>query len=85
MLVVITAGSVTASSLDNYTSNFKFNTVSNGYGILKAKIGLLTYDEAVHARGGYPFINTQNYMSTELYNTIKKDIVKDTISFLIFI
>ena len=28
MLVVITAGSVTASSLDNYTSNFKFNTVS---------------------------------------------------------
>lgn len=51
MLVVITAGSVTASSLDNYTSNFKFNTVSNGYGILKTKIGLLTYDEAVYARG----------------------------------
>ena len=50
MLVVITAGSVTASSLDNYTSNFKFNTVSNGYGILKTKIGLLAYDEAVHAR-----------------------------------
>ena len=55
MLVVITAGSVTDSSLDNYTSNFKFNTVSNGYGILKTKIGLLAYDEAVHARGGYPF------------------------------
>lgn len=49
MLVVITAGSVTASSLDNYTSNFKFNTVSNGYGILKTKSGLLAYDEAVHA------------------------------------
>ena len=67
MLVVITAGSVTDSSLDNYTSNFKFNTVSNGYGILKTKIGLLAYDEAVHARGGYPFkihkiIWVQNYI-----------------------
>ena len=70
MLVVITAGNATASSLNNYTSNFKCNTVSNGYGILKIKIRLLTYDEAVHA-GGYPFINTQNYMSTGLYNIIK--------------
>ena len=51
MLVVITAGSVTDSSLDNYTSNFKFNTDGNGKGILTSKVGLLTYDEAVHARG----------------------------------
>ena len=61
MLVVITAGSVTASSLDNYTSNFKFNTVSNGYGILKTKIGLLAYDEAVHARGVIHLKYTKSY------------------------
>lgn len=71
MLVVITAGSVTASSLDNYTSNFKFNTVSNEYGILKPKSRVINILWSSTCKGGYPFINTQNYMSTELYNTIK--------------
>ena len=44
-----TAGSVTAPLYSNYISNFKCSTDANGKGILTSKVGLLTYDEAVHA------------------------------------
>ena len=48
-----TAGSATVPVKENYTSNFKCSTDGNGKGVLTSKVGLLTYDEAVHA-GTYP-------------------------------
>ena len=57
-----TAGSVTASSYENYTSNFKCSTDTNGKGILTSKAGLLTYDEAVHA-GNHPGKSRTSYIT----------------------
>ena len=51
------AGSATAPTYGNYTSNFKCGTDGNGKGILTSKVGLLTYDEAVHAGSGYDVSN----------------------------
>ena len=54
-----TAGSVTAPTPENYTSNFKCSTDTNGKGILSSKAGLLSYDEAIHA-GKYAYIHNNN-------------------------
>ena len=61
-----TAGSVTAPTLENYTSNFKCSTDGNGKGILTSKVGLLTYDEAVHA-GNYSNISSDSYITNSNY------------------
>ena len=61
-----TAGSVTAPTYDNYTSNFKCSTDGNGKGVLTLKIGLLTYDEAVHA-GNYPGKSSASYITNSNY------------------
>ena len=45
----VTADNETVIVEDNYISNFKCSTDANGRGILTSKIGLLTYDEVVHA------------------------------------
>ena len=57
-----TAGSVTAPVRENYTSNFKCTTDGNGKGVLTSKVGLLTYDEAVHA-GNYPNKVSDSYIT----------------------
>ena len=44
----------------SYTPNFKCTSDGNGKGLVNASIGLLTYDEVVHA-GGYPYSNNSNY------------------------
>ena len=56
-----TAGSVTAPLYSSYTSNFKCSTDGNGKGVLTSKIGLLTYDEAIHA-GNYPGKVSNSYI-----------------------
>ena len=61
-----TAGSATAPTYDNYTSNFKCETDGNGKGILTSKVGLLTYDEVVHA-GNYPDKASDPYITTNNY------------------
>ena len=61
-----TAGSVTAPLYSSYTSNFKCSTDGNGKGILTSKIGLLTYDEAVHA-GSYPEKKSNSYITNSKY------------------
>ena len=61
-----TVGSVTATTYDNYTSNFKCSTDANGYGIITSKAGLLTYDEAVHA-GNYPMKRSNSYIKKSNY------------------
>ena len=62
-----TAGSATAPLYFNYTSNFKCNTDGNGKGIITLKVGLLTYDEAVHA-GNYPERGSSSYITNSNYN-----------------
>lgn len=57
-----TAGSVTAPTYDNYTPNFKCETDGNGKGILTLKVGLLTYDEAVHAGSYHNNESAYNYI-----------------------
>ena len=57
----VTVGSVTAPLYSSYTSNFKCSTDGNGKGILTSKVGLLTYDEAVHA-GSYPYKDSKSYI-----------------------
>ena len=62
----VTAGSVTVPTYDNYTSNFKCSTDGNGKGILTSKVGLLTYDEAIHA-GNYIYQSTSSYITNSSY------------------
>ena len=62
-----TAGSVTVPTYDNYTSNFKCSTDGNGKGIITSKVGLLTYDEAVHA-GNYYNKSSDSYITNSNYN-----------------
>ena len=59
-----TAGNETVISYENYIANFKCSTDSNGKGILKSKIGLLSYDEAIHA-GTYPNKKSDSYIKTK--------------------
>ena len=60
-----TSGSVTMALYSNYTPDFKCSSDENGYGIVNASIGLLSYDEAIYA-GGYYDQNGNRYFL--LYN-----------------
>ena len=61
-----TAGSVTAPLYSNYLSNFKCETDGNGRGVLTSKVGLLTYDEAVHAGNYYKKVSS-SYITNSSY------------------
>ena len=62
-----TAGSVTVPLYSSYTSNFKCSNDGNGKGILTSKVGLLTYDEAVHA-GNYHGKSSASYITNSNFN-----------------
>ena len=62
-----TAGSVTVPLYSSYTSNFKCSTDGNGKGILTSKVGLLTYDEAVHAGNYYKKVSS-SYITNSKYS-----------------
>ena len=64
--LVITAGNETVVVKENYTPNFKCSTDKNGKGILTSKVGLLTYDEAVHA-GNYCSKGSNSYNINSIY------------------
>lgn len=53
-------GNTNTSFYEDYTSNFKCTTDKNGYGLVYASVGLITYDEVVHA-GGYPLEANSDY------------------------
>ena len=61
-----TAGNETVVVKENYTPNFKCSTDKNGKGILTSKVGLLTYDEAVHA-GNYYGKSSASYITNSNY------------------
>ena len=50
--------------LSGYTPNFKCATDGNGKGIINSKVGLITYDEAIHAGGNHYYSNGKflNYL-----------------------
>ena len=55
-------GNVTVTTVDKYTPDFKCTTDENGYGIVNASVGLLSYDEVVYA-GGYWGQNNDYYLN----------------------
>ena len=59
-----TSGNTTMILYKSYVPNFKCTTDGNGKGSVNASVGLLSYDEVVHA-GGYYGKNNSNYY---LYN-----------------
>ena len=60
-----TSGSAAMTLYSSYTPDFKCTTDGNGKGIVNSSVGLLSYDEVVHA-GGYYGKNNSNYY---LYNS----------------
>ena len=59
-----TSDDATAVKFNLYTPTFKCATDGNGYGVVNAKVGLITYDEALYA-GAYPVKKNNSYY---LYN-----------------
>ena len=57
-----TSGDATMAVYTAYTPNFKCATDGNGKGIINSKVGLVTYDEAVHAGGYYEKPNSNYYL-----------------------
>ena len=55
-----TSGSATMTIYSKYTPNFKCTADGNNKGLVNASVGLLSYDEVVHA-GGYNNYNNSNY------------------------
>ena len=60
-----TSGSAAMTLYSSYTPDFKCTTDGNGKGSVNASVGLLSYDEVVHA-GGYYGKDNSNYY---LYNS----------------
>ena len=55
-----TSGNATMDVYSSYTPNFKCLTDANEKGKLDIKVGLITYDEVIHA-GGYYDVPNRNY------------------------
>ena len=51
----------------NYIPDFKCSTDGNGYGLVNASIGLITYDEIVFAGGYYNQANSSYYLHNGTY------------------
>ena len=60
--VTWTGGSATMDVYNTYISNFKCMSDSNNKGVLSSKVGLITYDEVIHAGGYYGMNNTSYYL-----------------------
>ena len=64
----MTSGNVTMDVYTAYTPNFKCSTDGNGKGIINSKVGLITYDEVVHAGGYNGKTNVSYYLVNGNYN-----------------
>lgn len=62
----VTSGLATGIIPGSYISNFKCNTDKNGKGVLNLKVGLLSYDEAVHA-GAFAGLSSTSYITNSNY------------------
>ena len=52
----------------NYRSNFDCDSDGNNKGVLNSKVGLITYDEVVHAGGYYDISNSSYYLYNGSYH-----------------
>ena len=62
-----TSGNATMVEYTAYTPNFKCETDGNNKGVINSKVGLITYDEVIHAGGYYDKSNTSCYLSNGSY------------------
>ena len=58
-----TSGSANMTLYSSYTPDFKCTTDGNGKGSVNASVGLLSYDEVVHAGGYYGRGNSKYYLN----------------------
>ena len=58
----MTSESATMDVYTAYTPNFKCTTDENGKGVINSKVGLINYDEVIHAGGYYDKKNTSYYL-----------------------
>ncbi len=63
-----TSGSATMTLYSSYTPDFKCTTDGNGKGPVNASVGLLSYDEVVHAGGYYGKDNSKYYLYNSAIN-----------------
>ena len=63
-----TSGSTNSVTYNSYKPNFKCKIDANGKGIVNSSIGLLTYDEIIHAGGYYGKLNSNYYLYNLLFN-----------------
>ena len=59
-----TSGRATMALSTSYTPNFKCTTDGNGKGVINNKVGLITYDEVIHAGGHGGKSNKSYYLYT---------------------
>ena len=62
-----TSGNASMTVYSSYTPNFKCTTDGNGKGQVSASVGLLSYDEVVHAGGYYSQTNSNYYLYNNKY------------------
>ena len=55
-----TSGNANMTLYSSYTPDFKCATDGNGYGVVNASVGLISYDELVYA-GNYPYQGSNEY------------------------
>ena len=63
-----TSGDATMTVYTAYTPDFKCSTDGNGKGVLNSKVGLITYDEVIHAGGYYNKSNSNYYLYNGSYS-----------------
>ncbi|MBE6150465.1 MAG: prepilin-type N-terminal cleavage/methylation domain-containing protein [Firmicutes bacterium] len=63
-----TSGDATMAVYTAYTPDFKCTTDGNGKGVLNSKVGLITYDEVIHAGGYYGKPNSNYYLYNGSYS-----------------
>ena len=63
-----TSGNATMVIYTSYTPNFKCSTDGNGKGDINSKVGLITYDEVIHAGGYYNKSNSNYYLYDGSYS-----------------
>lgn len=63
-----TGGNAEMTLSVNYTPNFKCGKDGNGKGIINSKVGLISYDEVVHAGGYYGSSNSEFFLYTDKYD-----------------
>ena len=62
-----TAGNAIMTLYSSYTPSFKCNNDSNGKGVIKSSVGLLTYDEVVYSGGYFNQTNSNYYLYNNKY------------------